>query len=265
MRFIYTKAFAVFFGTLVLAALLIFFHYKGWFGGFQRAVLQLPRPINYAVRRAAEPVRSFFAGVYRLREIAKENAKLETRVFELQNRQALFDQYRLENEQLKKELQFVKVSKLSLQPCAVIGRSPAGLTDSVALNCGLEVGAQAGRALVSRGFLVGKITYAAQGFSTAQLITSANFFVDARISQSGRLAIVRGSFNSGLVLEQAAQDEPLEPGTLVVTAGVSEKVPKNLLIGEVGEILSQKNELFKKASLVSPIDFTALEFVLLVK
>lgn len=265
MRFIYTKAFAVFFGTLVLAVVLIFLHYKGWSGGFQRAVLQLPRPINYAVRSVAKPVKSFFSGLYRLREIAKENVELEAKVFELQNRQALFDQYRLENEELKKELQFVKASKLSLQPCAVIGRSPTGLSDSIALNCGTEAGAQVGRAVVSRGFLVGKITYAASAFSTAQLITSANFFVDARLSLTGRLAIVRGSFNSGLVLEQVAQDEPLEPGFLVVTAGVSEKVPRNLLIGEVGEVLSQKNELFKKASLVSPIDFTALEFVFLVK
>jgi len=233
--------------------------------GVQRALLQLPRPLNYTVQKIAKPVRSFFQSAYRLREIVKENAKLETQVFQLQNRQVLYDQYALENEQLKEELQFMKSSKLDLMPCTVIGRNPTGIIDTITLNCGSTEGAQIGKAVSSKGFLVGKINYVGSGFSTAQLITNANFFVDARISQSGQPALVRGSFNSGLVLEQVAQNEPLEKGMLIVTGGVNNKVPRNLLIGEVGEIFSGPNDLFKKAALLSPIDFGALEFVFLVK
>ena len=67
------------------------------------------------------------------------------------------------------------------------------------------------------------------------------------------------------MLEKVAQNEPLEKGMLIVTGGVNNKVPRNLLIGEVGEIFSGPNDLFKKAALLSPIDFGALEFVFLVK
>ena len=122
-----------------------------------------------------------------------------------------------------------------------------------------------GKAVVADGFLAGKVSYTEENFSAVQLITNAGFSVDARISQGGKVAIVRGSFNSGLVLDQIAQDEPVQRGQLAVTAGVDDRIAKNLLIGEIGEVLSAPNDLFKRASLLSPIDFGNLDFVFLVK
>ncbi|MBI3231794.1 MAG: rod shape-determining protein MreC [Candidatus Doudnabacteria bacterium] len=265
MRFIYTKSFAFFFGTLVVAAGLTFFHYKGWLSVAQRAFLQLPRPINLVLTAVSRPVKAFFANAYNLRQIAKENALFKEQLFDLRRRQALFDQISLENESLRKELNFFKTSKLALKPCTVLGRSSQGLADTITINCGLEAGAEVGKAVVSKGFLVGKVSYAAKGFSAVQLVSNSGFSVDARLSQSGHLAIVRGSFNSGIILDQVSQDEPLSKGMLVITAGINDKTAKSLLVGEVDEILSSPNDLFKKASLVSPIDFSDLEFVFLAK
>lgn len=265
MRFIYTKPFAIFVTLLVSAAILTFFHSKGWLDPIQRAFLHIPRPIIYVVDRFSRPIKSFFINAYNLKQIANENAQLQSKVYSLQNRQVLFDELTRENDQLKKELQFVKASKLILQPCTVIGRSPVGIVDAITINCGQVEGAEVGHAVTSKGFLVGKITYVSKDFATAQLITNASFSTDAKLSQSGRLAVVRGSFNSGLILDQISQDEILQKGMLAVTAGVNEKIPKNILIGEIGEILSGPNDLFKKATLISPVDFGGLEFVFLVK
>ena len=265
MRFIYTKVFGVFFGILVLATLLVYFHYNCWLGVFQRFALQAPRPVSFLVRKTTSPIKSFFSNAYNLREIVRQNTKLSDQVRALQAKQVLFDQYEQENQSLRQELQFAKTSKLSLQLCGVMGRNPTGIIDTITINCGAKQGAEPGRAVISKGFLVGKITYAAEDLSTVQLITNASFSVDAKISQSGRLAIGRGSYDSGLVLDQISQDEPLERGMLVVTAGVNDKVVKNLLIGEVGKVISGPNDVFKKTTLISPVDFGDLEFVFLVK
>src|SRR3989344_2906119 len=265
MRFIYTKGFAVFFAVLALAVLAAFSHYKGWLGPVQQAFLQLPRPINFLLNGAARPVKNFFSTAFRLREIADENARLSEQVLKLQNRQVLFDGLSLENERLRKELKFAQSSKLDLQPCSVVGRSAAGLADTVTVNCGSAQGSAVGKAVVADGFLAGKVSYTEENFSAVQLITNAGFSVDARISQGGKVAIARGSFNSGLVLDQIAQDEPVQRGQLAVTAGVDDRIAKNLLIGEIGEVLSAPNDLFKRASLLSPIDFGNLDFVFLVK
>jgi len=50
-----------------------------------------------------------------------------------------------------------------------------------------------------------------------------------------------------------------------VSAGINSQIPKNILIGEVSDVLSTSNDLFKKAALTSPIDFNNLEFVFVVK
>jgi rod shape-determining protein MreC len=122
-----------------------------------------------------------------------------------------------------------------------------------------------GEAVISQGYLVGKIIYAGPRSSTALLITAADFSTDARVSQTDATALVAGSFGSGIILDQVRQTDDLQKGWLVVTAGVNAKIPKNILIGQVSDILSSDNDLFKRAALLSPIDFDNLQFVFVVK
>ncbi len=265
MRFIYKKNFVIFASCLFIVFILTLFYHKGWLSFIQKVLLQVPRPINIVLSKVTRPIQTFFITVYDLRAITKENTKLKEQVWKLQSQQVLFDQYSLENQQLKKELGFVKTSKLNLEPCNVIARNPTGLTDIITINCGTNQGADLGRAVLSQGYLAGKIIYSAPNFSTVQLVSNAGFSIDAKISSSGRLAVVKGSFNSGLVVEQISQDEPLDKGVLVITAGVNEKVPKNILIGEIGEILSGQNDLFKSAVINTPVNLGSLDLVFLVK
>ncbi|MCL5775333.1 MAG: rod shape-determining protein MreC, partial [Patescibacteria group bacterium] len=133
------------------------------------------------------------------------------------------------------------------------------------LNCGSADGVQEGQAVISQGYLVGKITYAGKTTSNALLAVSSKFSTDARLSQTNATALAVGSFGSGLILDQLAQTQNLQKGWQVVTAGINQRIPKNLLIGEVGDMLSSGSDLFKRASVVSPIDFDNLEFVFVVK
>jgi cell shape-determining protein MreC len=112
---------------------------------------------------------------------------------------------------------------------------------------------------------VGKITYAGTRSSNALLAVSSSFSTDAKVSQSDQSAIVRGSFGSGLILDQVPQTVDLKKGLLVASAGINDRIPKNILIGEVSAVLSTNNDLFKKAALTSPVDFNNLEFVFVVK
>jgi cell shape-determining protein MreC len=72
---------------------------------------------------------------------------------------------------------------------------------------------------------------------------------------------VKGSFGSGVVLDLIPQNSMINKNDLVVTAGISDKVPKNILIGSIGETISRQSDLFKKAALVTPVKFHDLEFV----
>jgi rod shape-determining protein MreC len=265
MRFIYSKGFFIFFISVCFVFVITFLHHYGWLNVVERGIIYIPRPINYLVSKTVRPFKSFFSTIYDLRQIVKDNQVLKQKIYALQNQQVSYDQLKLENDQLKKELKFVKNEKHQLIPCSVIGKNPTGIIDSVVIDCGTSEGAEEGLAVSSLGFLVGRITYTNEGFSAVQLITNTNFSTDAKISETGHLGVVRGSFNSGLIIDQVSQQENLKKGQLIITAGVNEKIPKNLAIGEVGEIITGQNELFKKATLLSPVDFGSLNFVFVVK
>lgn len=265
MRFIYTKAFAIFSGCVVALALFMFLQVKGLLDPIRMAILKSPTPVIYLVKAVTNPVKNFFGTIYQLKKISEENIVLQAKVIELQNNLVKEKQAEKENEALRKELGFIKSSKLPLASCSVLSENSFGLSNSLILNCGTDDGVNLGDAVISQNYLVGKISYAGKSYSTVLLSVAADFLADAKISQTGSSALVKGSFGSGLILDQVPQTSPLEKGWLVVTAGINSQIPKNILIGEVGDIISPVSDLFKRAVLVSPIDFHNLEFVFVVK
>ena len=265
MRFIYTRSFAIFASCLVGLALVIFLQTKGWLGLLRYAVVQSPRPLVTSVKAVVNPVRNFFGTIYQLKKITSENAQLSNRVKQLDQNLADYEQLKKENDALRQELGFVRSSKLSLIPCTVLAPNAFGFTDAVTLNCGQDFDVQEGQAVLSEGFLVGKILYVSKNTSTALLASSAKFSTDARLAGSGAAGLAMGSYGSGMVLDQLPQNTSVNKGDMVVSAGISEKIPKDIPIGEVGETLSTSNDLFKKTTLLSPIDFNTLEFVFVVQ
>jgi len=265
MRFIYTKAFAIFAGCLALLALLVIMQLKGWLDPIRIAFLDAPRPVAALANSAASPVKNFFSTIYQLKKISDENGRLRAEVKQLEQALVGQDQQTRENQALRDELGFAKNTQLNLASCAVLSDNPFGQTDALVLNCGTKDGVGEGQAVISQGYLVGKIIYAGPGSSTALLITAADFSTDARVSQTDAAALVKGSFGSGVILDQVKQTDDLQKGWLVVSAGINAKIPKNILIGQVSDILSSDNDLFKRAALISPIDFDNLQFVFVVK
>jgi rod shape-determining protein MreC len=265
MRFIYTRLFAVFFAFVFIVFVLVFLNSIGKLESIQKVFLYAPRPFISVAKAVGYPVKIFFYSLYHLRQIAKENTDLVLEISQLRQELVLFEQEKKENEALRKELQFVKSTNLKLIPCVALSETVIGLSDSVYINCGEETGVSEGMGVISQGYLIGKISRAGKNLSTVLLATGSNFLTDGKILTSNSQGLVKGSFGSGLVIDQLPQNDKIEKGSLVVTAGISEKIPKNILVGEVGDLVSSSNELFKKAIIVSPIDFRNLNFVFVVR
>lgn len=265
IRFIYTKTFLVFASVLLLVVLGLVMQAKGWLQPIEYALLQAPRPVAAVVRGVAEPVRTFFSTLGSLRSVVVENSTLRSQVAQLQQNQVQFDKLRSENEILRNELKLKAQSKLPLESCNVLSIDPQELSDAMVLNCGTEQGVQVGQAVISQGYLVAKIVYAGSYTSTAILISNAQSSIDAKLSKDSTEGVIKGSFGSGMVFDLVSQNANIDTGDLVVTAGINARIPKDILIGEVGSVLSGPNDLFKKMSVTSPVRQRSLEFVSVVK
>lgn len=265
MRFIYTKTFAAFFTVLVLAAVITWIEVRGFTGLFERAFLQLPKPLIKFSQSVARPMKVFFSTVYNLKKISQENTELSNKLLELELGQASYDLLKLENEALKKELTFSRASRYKLRPCNVQSQYAADLADTLVIACGQNLGLKSGQAVLSGGFLAGKLVAIGKASSTVLLLTNDQSAIDAKFSSSGVEALVKGFFGSGIVMDLIPQSASVKQGDLIVTAGINNLIPKDIAIGEVGERLSRGNDLFNKVTVKSPINFHNLEFVFVVE
>lgn len=265
MRFIYTKPFIIFFICLCAFTALVFLNSRGGLDQARRFFLRLPGPTVKIFQAAGSGSREFFTTLYNLKSLSRENGQLRTRISDLQAQLAAAQTDSRDNEILRQELGFVKSSKLNLEPCEVLAGNVLNLTDTLVLNCGSGQGLIEGQAVMAQGYVVGKLIYVSKSTATVLLANSSRFLLDARVSKTGQVGVVEGSFNAGILLDQLPQSASLESGWLVVTAGINQAIPKDLLIGEVGQIISTPNDLFKKASLITPVDFNNLQFVFVVK
>jgi rod shape-determining protein MreC len=265
IKFIYTKTFIAFAVALVIVLIGLVMQVKGWLQPIEYALLQTPRPISSVVRSIAEPVRTFFTTIGSLRSVVKENTTLQAQVIALQQQQVQFDKLKTDNDLLREELKFKEQSKLALESCSVLSIDPQELSDAMVLSCGKEQGIEVGQAVLSQGYLVAKIAYVGSYTSTALLISNAQSSIDARLSKDNTEGVVKGSFGSGMVFDLVSQNAQINAGDLVVTAGINSRIPKDILIGQVGTVLSGPNDLFKKMSITSPVRQRAVEFVYVVK
>jgi rod shape-determining protein MreC len=265
MRFIYTKAFAVFAACLIILVIGLFLQTKGFLNPVESALLQAPRPVISAARAVTSPVKNFFTTLFTLRSVVRENTQLTAKVAELEQKTATDDQLKLENDLLKKELGFTQTAKLNLQPCTVINANPQEVSDALIINCGETQGLQEGQAVIAQGYVIGKIIHVGKYSSTALLITNTNSSVDAKLSKNNTEGVVKGSFGSGAVFDMVSQNADVQKGDVIVTAGIDSRIAKNLLLGEVGDVLSKPNDLFKRVSVVTPIRFHEVSFVFVAK
>lgn len=265
MRFIYSKTFLVFATVLILVVVGLMMQAKGWLQPIQYALLQAPRPVVSVVRSVAEPVRTVFATLGSLRSILKENAILREQVATLQQQQVQYDRLNSENQLLRDELKFQAQSKLTLESCTVLSIDPQELTDAMVLSCGQGQGIQEGQAVISQGYLIGKVIQVGSYTSTALLISNAESSIDAKLSKNNTEGVVKGSFGSGMVFDLVSQNADVASGDLVVTAGINARIPKDILIGQVGSVISGPNDLFKKMSVTSPVRQRSVDFVFVVK
>lgn len=265
MRFIYTRWFVILFCTLVGVVILLFLQTKGLTQPVQKVILYAPKPIIRGIGLVVEPVKNFGKTILNLSHLSSENDLLKKRVASLEDQVVEVSQLRRDNEILRQELKFSQASGYNLVPCTVLSRDPEGIADTIVLSCGEKEGITEGMAVVSSGHLAAKLVYVGKFNSTARLIIHDDSTVDARVSTSGTVGILRGSFRSGLILDQLSQSAAPTKGDLVVTAGINSLIPRNILIGEVGETISNENDAFKKITILSPLEFKSLQYVFVVK
>ncbi len=148
----------------------------------------------------------------------------------------------------------------------VVGIEQQGLVRAILINKGTTDGLQVGMPVVTNLGLVGRIYDLTANAARVQLITDQTSFVSGRL-QTGRAegsVEGRGLLTGNLQMQNIRIDSEIIVGDLVVTSGLGGTFPPDIVIGQVTSKQSLEFELSQEAQLTSFINFTTLEFVLVV-
>ncbi|HEY9077010.1 MAG TPA: rod shape-determining protein MreC [Anaerolineaceae bacterium] len=192
-------------------------------------------------------------------ELEAEVARLQTKVIELQQRQA-------ETEVLRALLDFAKaLPENEYVAATVIGVDPSPFLHYVLIDQGSDDGVRHGMPVVTAKGLVGRVDAVIASAARVQLITDPGLSVNVQFQSNKTKAILTGSLTGDISLELIPQDMALRVGEVVLTSGVGGKFPENILVGQVVNVRRKENDLYQTATLQPVVDFSKIEAVLVIK
>lgn len=248
-------------GLVVLVVILAQFTIFNPVRDVARSIFGVPESwgvnIYTAVKNTANTIRA-------AKDLSAENSALHDQVLEKTAQIAELQSVQDENTQLRKDLGFAQAHpELKLSPAEVIGYSPLQTYDTVTINKGKNDGVATGQAVISQGFLVGRIGNVSSATSEVLLLANRSVLTPVQISNSQVTGILSGGI-SGLVVNNIPLDTKVDKGQLVVTSNLEGLYPAGIAVGEVEDILSKKEDIFLSIRVSSPVNTASLSEVYVV-
>ncbi|MEK7170916.1 MAG: rod shape-determining protein MreC [Patescibacteria group bacterium] len=228
---------------------------------FSRVIITSPaRLLDGFSFRLTSSIRVLFA----ISDLAGENAELKMRSSELEAELAKLKSVQSENETLRRDLNFKQSrSDLKLIPADVVSFSPSGQFQALTINQGSQDGIKVGQAVVSNGFLVGKVHRVANSTAEVWLVTNRNLITPVVLTGSQTIGLLSGGIR-GLVVENIPLDIKVTVGEAVVTSSLESVYPAGIVVGKVENIISTKEDIFLTLRISTSVQFGNLTVVFVV-
>lgn len=222
------------------------------------------------------PVQTFFSGLGRkisstwrsftkVAQLEEENKKMRAEIYALREEQENYSRTRDENQNLRKLLQISTNQSGVIIAAEVIGRSTDNWFDSILVNKGYKHGVKKDMVAVSPEGLVGRVIDASPYTARVQLIFNEKSAVPAQIVSSGTLGVVYGEGKNTCAMRYIQADAEVKVGDKVITSRLGRIYPPGKMIGEVSKIYGRDNILYKAVQVKPAVQFSNLEYLLLVE
>jgi len=209
----------------------------------------------------------------RLKRTTAELEEARSKLLEYERISRDIVKLRQENKQLKELLGFSQGINYSHVPAEVIARQPGNEFSSITLNKGSKDGVERFSCVVarSRGLtgLVGKVIAVAQASCMVLPLFSESSYVAGRLETTRHDGLVGGQGEQSelLIMRHVNKSviSEIQYGDMVVTSGLGEIFPKDIPIGRIRSIRSESYETSVDLEIEPIIDFSNLEYVLILK
>lgn len=209
----------------------------------------------------------YFAEFDALKE-ENEQLKLEIAEMETAIRQAEKDSE--ENERLRKLLDLREQRRdLHFESARIVESDSSNWESVLTVNKGTAQDVAVGDCVVTEtGYLVGVVTDAGLNWSTIRTILDSDTSIGATVFRSGQNAVAQGDFalmgQDRLMLNYLGADPDVVVGDLIVTSGLGDYFPSQLVIGTVESVSTGDDGLAQYAVITPSVSLDDLTQVFIV-
>lgn len=222
-------------------------------------------PIAGGLNNITSSIGGFFSDLGSIGKLSHENETLTEKNNLLEAEVVELKEYKHENEILKQELDFVgNKREKELIGAKIISREISPYLQNILIDKGKKDGVKEGQILMSQGYLVGIISQLFDDYSQAELITSSQTLIPVILQETRATGLLKSQLE-GLYIEDIPVDQEIKKDESVLTSNLSENIPQDIPIGKVDEVTKHESEIFQTIKVKSPIEFSKLEFVFIVK
>jgi rod shape-determining protein MreC len=230
-----------------------------------RFFLELMAPLQRSATAVSGVISGSWRGVAELVRARAENVVLREQARQLHRELDRLAEVDLENERLRKLLDFRETLTGDVLTARIIGRDATGLARTLTIGRGEADGIVRGAAVLAPEGIVGQVFLASAHAARVLLVSDHNSGVDALVQRTRARGIVQGTVDGGCMLKYVKRTEDVQVGDELVTSGLDGIFPKGLPVGRVVTIDKRGQGLFQSAEVAPRVDFEQLEEVLVTR
>ena len=265
-----------FFTTIIILSSIIFFSSNSSIMNIgENAIGTVTSSITRIVYSSIASSKEVFTKIFGSKSIREENEKLKIENAELKEKNVNMENIIAKEDFLKNEYNLYLKNKESLLSANVIALASNSLLIRFNINKGSKDGVKVGDIIVQGTVgedentyikaVVGKVIEVGYNWSKVSSLVDSSSNVSFNVVRTQSYGAINGQENNLLSGFMYKSDADIIVGDKLVTSGRGGIFPSDLYIGEVTEVKSSENNLEKKISVKSPVDFTTLFRVFVIR
>ncbi|MCA0937940.1 rod shape-determining protein MreC [Vibrio alginolyticus] len=255
----------LFLAVLVSASLMLADSRLDTFANVRYLLNSAVSPIQYA----ANLPRSLFDGAFERfnthQTLVEGNRKLKRELLRLKSELILLDQYKEENQRLRKLLDssFVRDEKKVVTEVMAVDTSP--YRHQVVIDKGHVDGVYVGQPVINEKGIVGQVTFVAAHNARVLLLTDAKNAIPVQVIRNDIRVIASGNGEMDEIqLEHIPTSTDIQVGDLLVTSGLGGIYPEGYPVANVTKVDLDTHQEFASIKADPVVEFDRLRYLLLI-
>ena len=231
----------------------------------QRGILDAVAPISKSFQWTVQGVKGIYEEYLALRKTREANVQLRQEITRLQTQLTEYHEAYLENQRLRRLLDFKNTVKAEAIPAQVVVHDPSGWFQTLIVDKGALDGVGADMPVVNDEGVVGRVMDVSEHYARVVLITDPASAIDGMIERNRMRGVLAGKDASSCLLKYVRGNFDVQIGDLIITSGKDGIFPKGLRLGRVKGVRKDPVALFQIIEVEPAVRLGALEEVLISK